>query len=170
MTVPTGDHTRDAPQTLHQLIRSRMEERGWTYADLERRSDHALTRGRWQKLGSGAPSKKFPDPASLSAIARVLEVDITAVVLAAAQSVGLDARPRLSGLANHLPPGTSDLSDRMRDALLHLIRAVVADTAAVHDGVEAAEQETMTLEWPKATSPSRRNPNGSAQRSGTDAQ
>lgn len=49
MTDPNGDPDRDPPQTLHQLIRSRMEERGWTYADLERRSGNALTRGRCQQ-------------------------------------------------------------------------------------------------------------------------
>ena len=147
-----------------------MEERGWTYADLERRSDHALTRGRWQQLGSGARSKKFPDPASLSAIAQVLEVDITAVVLAAAQAVGLDARLQSSGLANHLPAGTGDLSEPMRNAILHVIRAAVADTVAVHDGADSANENTMTLEWPKSAAPSRRNPNGPAERSGSDAQ
>jgi hypothetical protein len=147
-----------------------MEERGWTYTDLERRSDHALTRGRWQQLGSGARSKKFPDPASLSAIAQALEVDITAVVLAAAQAVGLDARLESGGLANHLPAGTSDLSERMRNAILQLIRAAVADTVAVHDGADAASENTMTLEWPKSTAPSRRNPHGPAERSGFDAQ
>jgi transcriptional regulator with XRE-family HTH domain len=147
-----------------------MEERGWSYADLARRSGHALTRGRWQQLGSGAPSKKFPDPASLSAIAQVLEVDITAVVLAAARAVGLDARLEGSSLANYLPAGTSDLSDRMRDAILQLIRAAVTDTVAVHDGADVAGENAMTLEWPKSAAPSRRNPNGQAERSGFDAQ
>ena len=72
-------------------------------------------------------------------------MDITAVVLAAAQSVGLDARPGVGGLANHLPAGTSDLSARMRDAILDLIRAAVADTIAVPDGVDDTSENTITL-------------------------
>ncbi len=142
--------------TLHQLIRARMEERGWSYTELARRSHHELTRGRWQQLGSGARQKNFPDPASLLVIAQVLELDITTVVLAAAQAVGLDVRRDSSDLAQLLPPGTQLLSERTRDALLALIRAMVADAAG--DG--AADPGGLTglrLEWPKANAPSRQH-------------
>jgi hypothetical protein len=158
LTEPAGDAV--APLTLHQLIRSRMDDRGWSYTDLERRSDHALSRGRWQQLGSGARQRKFPDPASLTTIAEVLEVDITAVVLAAAQAVGLDARIEGSDLARQMPAGTSDISERMRDAILTLIRAAVADAARGHDRTDLGGEGTVTLEWPKSAAPSRRNRNG----------
>jgi hypothetical protein len=152
--------------TLHQLIRDRMAERGWSYTDLERRSDHALTRGRWQQLGSGLRQKKFPDPASLTVIARVLEVDITTVVLATAQALGLDARREGSDLAHLLPAETDRLSERMRDAILTLIRAAVADTTA-GNGVDGPAGPDglpgLTLEWPKKSAPSRRRDNGSVE-------
>jgi len=40
-----------------QLVRARMAERGWSYSDLERRSGRALSRGRWQQMGSGVAQK-----------------------------------------------------------------------------------------------------------------
>ena len=100
---------------LDDLIRAGMHERGWSYSDLERASDRALTRGRWQQLGSGVPQRKFPDPASLTVIARVLEVDTTTVVLAAARSLGLDVGRRRAELAHLLPVHTdADLGAHAR--------------------------------------------------------
>ena len=116
--------------TLHELIRAGMHERGWSYSDLERASDRALTRGRWQQLGSGVPQRKFPDPGSLTLIAQVLEVDIATVVLSAARSLGLDVGRRGAELAHLLPVQTDRISERMRDAILTLIRSAVAEAPA----------------------------------------
>jgi hypothetical protein len=141
---------------LDALIRSRMRDHGWSYSDLERASGRALTRGRWQQLGSGLPQRKFPDPGSLTVIAQVLEVDITSVVLAAARTVGLDVRRPGTGLSQLLPTEAAQLSGRMRDAILALIRAAVAD--ALPDRGEprpAGELDGLRLEWPKADAPSR---------------
>jgi len=141
-----------------------MDAQGWSYSDLERQSDRALSRGRWQQLGSGLQQKKFPDPASLLVIARVLEVDITTVVLAAAQAVGLAVTPVGSGdLARLLPPDTDRLSERMRDAILMLIRAGVAESVDPEDRGPAPRPETPSLEWPKSEAPSRRHWNGPAE-------
>ncbi|GAA3221249.1 hypothetical protein GCM10017691_06150 [Pseudonocardia petroleophila] len=157
MTGPTAP--ADVPVTLSALIRSRMVEHGWSYTDLENRSGHALTRGRWQQLGSGTPQKRFPDPASLSVIATVLDVDVTTVVLAAARAVGLDVRTQGSALAALLPEGTERLPDVMRDAILTLIRAAVADVA--QDGpAAAARRPDAVVDWPKSAAPSRRRHDG----------
>lgn len=138
MAEPTDD--REPTQTLHQLIRTCMEDRGWSYTDLARRSGQALTRGRWQQLGSGVRQKNFPDPASLQVIAQVLEVDITTVVLGAAQAVGLDARLQGSAFADLLPGETGRLSPHMRDVILNLIRAAVAETQADHHASDVDER------------------------------
>ncbi len=141
---------------LHDLIQARMQERGWSYSDLERASRRALTRGRWQQLGSGAQLRKFPDPGSLTVIAEVLEVDITTVVLAAAQTLGLDVRQQGADLSNLLPDRTERLSDRMRDAILTLVRAAVAETLD-HDGLDPARSDALRglrLEWSKSAAPS----------------
>ena len=53
-------------QTLQALIRTRMDAKGWSYADLAHRSGDELTRGRWQQLGSGIRRlKAFPEPSSI---------------------------------------------------------------------------------------------------------
>ncbi len=148
--------------TLHELIRSRMDAQGWSYSDLERRSEGALSRGRWQQLGSGVPQKKFPDPASLLVIAQVFDLDVTTVVLAAARAVGLAVAPAGGGLAHLLPPGTDRLSGRMRDAILMLIRAGVAESAEDRDAPSVDHPTGPFLEWPKSAAPSRRHRNGPA--------
>ncbi len=138
---------------LHDLVRTGMQARGWSYGDLVRASGGALTRGRWQQLGSGVPQRKFPDPASLTIIAQTLEVDITTVVLAAARSVGLDVSRHGAELAYLLPERTELLSQRMREAILTLIRAAVAE-ADVDRPVEVARAGSgLRLEWPKRAIP-----------------
>jgi hypothetical protein len=100
--------------------------------------------------------RKFPDPSSLSVIAEVLEVDITTVVLAAARSVGLDVRTRGTDLAHLLPALTERLSGRMRDAILTLVRAAVAESRS-DEGSDVAPPDALQglrLEWPKSASPS----------------
>jgi hypothetical protein len=137
-----------------------MEDRGWSYADLARRSEQALTRGRWQQLGSGVQQRKFPDPGSLTVIAQVLEIDITTVVLGAARSLGLSVRPTGVDLSQLLPDQTERLSPRMRDAILTLIRAAVAD-ALGRDGTDHTRFDSpggLRLEWAKGSAPSRRSP------------
>lgn len=168
MDDPTGRSER--PLTLAQLIRSRMTEHGWSYTDLEQMSAHALSRGRWQQLGSGVQQKKFPDPASLKVIAAVLEIDVTTVVLAAAQTLGLNAHARGSDLANLLPPGTERLSEPIRDAILTLIRAAVSDAVMTGDEVDPTPPVNSPLEWPKSAAPSRRRHDGLLARGESDSQ
>ena len=155
MTGP-GDGDGSAP-TLRRLIRSRMTERGWSYADLERESGRSLSRGRWQQLGSTDAQQTFPHPESLTIIAAVLGIDVTSVVLAAARAAGLPVAAQGSDFASRLPAGTERLSEPMRDAILALVRAAVAETGADH--VER-EVDSVTLEWPKESAPSRRHPDG----------
>ena len=141
---------------LHELIRARMRERAWSYTDLERASDSALTRGRWQQLGSGLQQRRFPDPETLTVISQVLEIDITTVVLATAQALGLDVHRQGPDFSRLLPQHTDRLSERMRDALLTVIRASVVDTSA-HDGADLPGPEAlegMRLEWRKSSAPS----------------
>ncbi len=155
----TDHHPTDHDEpvsSLAQLIRSRMQEHGWSYRDLELRSDHALTRGRWQQLGSGTPQKSFPEPATLAAIAEVLQVEITLVVLAAGRAVGLDTRLPDTDLARLLPPGTELLSERMRTAILTMIRAAVTDARTRDAQVDPGQSPGPTLQWSKSDAPSRR--------------
>jgi hypothetical protein len=115
--------------TLDALIQARMEEHGWSYADLAHRTGDKLTRGRWQQLGTDTRMRDFPKPATIKFIARALEVDQTSVVLAAALSLGLDVDRRGSDFVHLLPSGTDRLSERMRDAIAGIIRAAVAESS-----------------------------------------
>lgn len=149
----------ESVMTLQALIRARMDERGWTYGDLERRADGRLSKGRWQQLGAAnAELRSFPDPSSMKTMSEVLEVDVTAILFAAAQSVGLGARRRGPELAQLLPAGTDLLSPQMRDAILTLIRAAVSESLAQgndDENVDLAGQ--ASYRWPKATSDTGRN-------------
>ena len=151
----TGDGDKVLP--LHELIRARMEDRGWSYGQLEHRSDGKLTKGRWQQLGTQSRMSRFPEPETLRLMARVLELDETTVVLSAAESLGLDVRRRGPVLAQLLPAGTDRLSERFRDAFLALIRAAVAESWERDTNAPEAAAD-VTLEWSKTDEPVRRNP------------
>lgn len=149
-------------QPLQALIRSRMDERGWSYADLAHRTGDELTRGRWQQLGSGVRLKAFPEPATIRLMARALEVEETAVVLAAAKSLGLDVRRNGPRLAQMLPSGTDLLSPSMQTAIVEVIRVAVTE-ALLHtgdvderQGDVTARQRPFKMEWDE-TPQARRN-------------
>lgn len=165
-TLTDQDLTGDGEQvlTLQALIRMRMDERGWSYGELERRSRRAagprgggLTKGRWQQIGTGVRMTAFPDPASLQLMAAVLEVDITTVLLAAGQTLGLDARRRGPNFAHLLPAGVDELPEQMRDGLLTIIRAAVAQVTASQTDESDVHDVDQTLEWSKSQYPARRN-------------
>ena len=156
MSQPDPNADGERAVGLSDLIQARMRERGWSYSDLERTSGRALTRGRWQQLGAGAPLRKFPDPGSLTVISEVLEVDITTVVLAAAHSLGLDVRRQPADLSALLPDRTEELSGRMREAILTLVRAAVAETldAPAAEPADGGDAGGLRLTWPKSGAPS----------------
>lgn len=139
--------------TLQNLIEMRRNERGWSYADLEVRSDHKITRGRWQQLATRVRMEAFPNRDNIPIIAQVLEVDQTTVVLALAKSLGLDVQGRGSDLVALMPAGTDRLSTPVRDAILAVIRATVLEALAQQDGEVGAPQTTRpgpsVLEWDK---------------------
>lgn len=135
--------------TLRDLITARIDERGWSYPDLERRSGGHLTKSRWQQLATGVRVAEFPKPASLMAMADALEVDITAVILATARSLDLPVSSRGPDLAQLLPAGTDRLSARMRDSILTMIRAAVAETLT---GPDVPDRD-LSLEWTKSHRP-----------------
>ncbi|MFH5231931.1 hypothetical protein [Antrihabitans spumae] len=115
--------------TLAELITRQKDGRGWSYRNLAARADDVLTAQRWQQLGSGVRIAEFPEPATLQAIADAIEVDIAAVVLAAARSIGLDVRQQRSELATMLPVNSDLLTAQQRDAVVAVVRAIANDKA-----------------------------------------
>lgn len=107
---------------LALLIGERKNAHGWTYRELEARSGGAIKYQRWQQLATGKRITEFPEPATLQAIATAIDVDVTAVVIAAAKTIGLQVRPTGSDFATMLPTGVDGIEPEMRDALLRVIR------------------------------------------------
>lgn len=117
--------------TLSELITEQKQRRGFSYADLENRADSAIRRQRWQQLGTGVRIKEFPEPATIEAMAKALDVDVAVVVLAAARSIGLDVkRGAQSDLAAMLPYSANKLTADQRAAIVALVRAITEDAAA----------------------------------------
>ena len=111
--------------TLAELISDRKAEKGWTYQQLADRADGAISRQRWQQLGTSVRIKEFPEPGTIQAIADALGVDVSIVVLAVARSIGLDVRRSdSSSLGALLPPSAANLSDAQRDAVLGIVRVM----------------------------------------------
>lgn len=152
--MTTQDPTSDGGRvlTLQELINARRDERGWSYNDLEVRSDHKITRGRWQQLGAHVRMRAFPERDNIPIIAAALEVDQTTVVLAVAASLGLDVRWRGPNLAQLMPAGTDQLSAPVRDAILAVIRATVTEAIAHQSDDESPQtvrSRPSVLEWGK---------------------
>lgn len=162
-TLTDRDSTSDGGQvlTLQQLINTRRDERGWSYTDLEVRSDHKITRGRWQQLATHVRMRAFPERDNIPVIADVLEVDQTTIILAIAKSLDLDVRWRGPDLAQLMPAGTDQLSEPVRDAILAVIRATVTEALArrVDDDESPSTVRTgpSVLEWEKAGPPAARS-------------
>lgn len=124
---PTGSapHSGEVP-TLADLIKARRAERGWSYRQLAARADDVVSAQRWQQLGTDVRIKEFPEPATIQAISEALEVELSTVVLAAAGSIGLPVHRRQSDLAMMLPHDAALLTDHQRDAVLEVVRSMIA--------------------------------------------
>src|ERR1700746_2170630 len=102
MTAHTADDNRDAPEErptdaaavlqqamnpLQRLIRQRMRERGWSYGEVARRG--GLPRSTVYTLAMTQNLGRPPRPATIDALAQGLDVPVSAVRAAAAESTGL---------------------------------------------------------------------------------
>jgi transcriptional regulator with XRE-family HTH domain len=95
------DRPADAPPTsaqpvnpLQRLIAARLQERGWSYGEVARRS--GLPRSTVYTLATTRNLVRPPRPATINGLARGLDVPVSAVRAAAAESTGMhyyDAPP-----------------------------------------------------------------------------
>jgi transcriptional regulator with XRE-family HTH domain len=72
---------------LQQLIQQRMRERGWSYGEVAKRGE--LPRSTVYTLAMTRNLARPPRPATLDALAKGLDVPVSAVRAAAAESTGL---------------------------------------------------------------------------------
>lgn len=165
-TAGDGEDVR----TLPELIAARLGERGWSTRDLQARTDHVVKHQSWSKYAKGQMDG-FPRPATLMAMAKALEVDVTTVVLAVSRTLNLPVYRHGPALAHLLPAGTDLLSDTVRNGLLAIIRACVEDAVAQRHGRDdegpappassgAANMPSGIYEWDEGDElPGRRNAN-----------
>lgn len=96
-----------------------------SYDDLERACNKALTSQRLQQIATTKP-KGFPKAQNIQAIAQALGVREVVVLLATAESLGIDTGREMPRLVQLLPSTASDLSDAEVAAVSHLIRVFKA--------------------------------------------
>lgn len=100
---------------------------------------------RLQQLAT-RPVRNFPDPPTIASLASGLGVSQRTVVLAAAESLGIDVGEGVGSLATLLPPSAADLTERQVAAVLGVVRAM-ADPASKPAGTD----EAGPTEDPRAT-------------------
>lgn len=115
---------------------------GRSYADLARDCGGKPSDKRLQQLVH-TPIKNFPDPDTITALAKGLRVSPTAVVLASAESLGLDVGSSMPRLVELLPAGARDLSEEQAAAVAHLVRTIVRPTLVVVDDKPAGPEPTV---------------------------
>src|ERR1700734_75997 len=106
---PDAPAPEPALNPLQRLILQRLRERGWSYGEVARRG--GLPRSTVYTLATTRNLARPPRPATIDALAKGLDVPVSAVRAAAAESTGLhyyDSAP-----TGQQPPG-----DQERDLLI----------------------------------------------------
>ena len=96
---------------LQRLIAARLRERGWSYGEVARRS--GLPRSTVYTLATTRNLVRPPRPATINGLAKGLDVPVSAVRAAAAESTGMHYydEPRAE-------PGSADPGDQERELLI----------------------------------------------------
>jgi transcriptional regulator with XRE-family HTH domain len=103
---------------LQRLILQRLKERKWSYGEVARRG--GLPRSTVYTLATTRNLVRPPRPATIDALARGLDVPVSAVRAAAAESTGLH-------YYDQAPPGQPRLGDQERDLLIASIDELSAE-------------------------------------------
>jgi transcriptional regulator with XRE-family HTH domain len=103
---------------LQRLIRQRLAERGWSYGQVARRG--GLPRSTVYTLASTRNLVRPPRPATIDALARGLDVPVSVVRSAAAESTGLH-------YYDEAQPGPHRPGDQERDLLIASIDELSAE-------------------------------------------
>jgi transcriptional regulator with XRE-family HTH domain len=106
---PPATAPEPALNPLQRLIQLRMRERGWSYGEVARRGE--LPRSTVYTLAQTRNLTRPPRPATIDALARGLDVPVSAVRTAAAESTGLH-------YYDEAPVGRDDPGDRERELLI----------------------------------------------------
>lgn len=111
-----------ADMDLAELIRSHKGDR--SFKELQRACGDYPSDKRLQQLAT-KPPRNFPDPPTISALARGLRVPAVTVVLSAAESLGIDVRRAAPALLDRLPAGVDKLTEEQTRVLVDMARSFV---------------------------------------------
>jgi transcriptional regulator with XRE-family HTH domain len=106
---PRAAALEPALNPLQRLIRQRLRERGWSYGEVAKRSQ--LPRSTVYTLAMTRNLTRPPRPATIDALAQGLEVPVSAVRTAAAESTGLH-------YYDDAPFGPEQPGDQQRELLI----------------------------------------------------
>ena len=120
-----GSHSSAVP-TIRELLNEYRDRTGDSYDDMARRVDDAIGKQRLQQLATASPKRLPYEPKTIRALSQLLGVDTATVVLAFAADLGLPVERAGPALAHLLPQGTADLTRDDMDAVLHVVRQMVA--------------------------------------------
>lgn len=158
----TGEHVVDvqggggdsrAMPTISDLLNAYRDRTGHSYDEMARRTNDEMRGSRIQQLTVNKPAvKAFPDARTVELLSQLLEVPIATTVLAFASSLGLSVRDSAPTLAQILPPGTDNLTPQDRDAILAVIRQLVAArNAAGHGTPDLSRLQALRLSEEEST-------------------
>jgi transcriptional regulator with XRE-family HTH domain len=114
----SGRTAAEAVNPLQQVIQQRLRDRGWSYGAVARRG--GLPRSTVYTLATTRNLVRPPRPATIDALAKGLDVPVSVVRAAAAESTGLHYYDE--GRAGQQDPG-----DRERELLIASIDELSAD-------------------------------------------
>ncbi len=117
---------------LGKLIRSRMEERGWTYKDVVTNSGGAISLAGVHALVSKAEHRQPPRPSTLEALAKGLQYPLDVVQLAAAEAAGYKLTPITTTLEGAttlkiIAAAQEDLTPEQHERLARLVQSKIEE-------------------------------------------
>lgn len=113
---------------LQELIAAHKGDR--SYRELAKACGNNPTAGRLQQMSAG-DLKEWPKPETIQSLSRGLRVSEVAVVLAVAESLGLDVTRASASLDDYLPAGTQRLTEDQMRAIGMLVHSIVKER---HEG------------------------------------
>lgn len=143
---------------------------GRSYATLARDCGDAIGAKRLQHIATlTRPLANFPDPPSIRGLARGLRVTERTVILAAAESLGLDVGQALPPLVEQLPVGTEQLTDQEVSTVVTMVRTLLAGKRVADDGAagEQSPGEVLRKARRRARDDAAADDRGDARRHGT---
>lgn len=126
---------------LNELIAA--HKSGRSYEELARDCGGVMTSQRLQQIATTAP-KAFPSADTLRGLAKGLRVSESVVVLAVAESLGLDVSRAVPRLVELLPATALTITDRQSAAIAEVIRSFTETKAGAGDDRDAAPNTTVT--------------------------